>query len=752
MLSFCLALQIAATAPPESTYSTPALRQFIAAASAANRVVPAALQSYRARVETEIGIVVRRPDGFEGAVAVEQVESELSWQRTGAAEQRVIGYRSRSMGAQISMMSFFSQSWIVPTLYGNRLALLFPRDTARARRDSSRAGRRPAGARVVYGAHPLGIARDLVYRFSGGDTVATLRAPGGEIPIVRVLVEPRDRLERRTIVFHGEMDIDAVHLNVVRLRGRFLSARGNSAGATGGPVRRLGARLIGAAFDVLGFIELENAEVEGSAWIPATQRIELQVAAPFFGDMRSIVRIISRLRDYRLNDSALVARGEGAAADSLAPLPHRITFAPADSISHFQGWHAEIGAATANARADDFVDVSPDAWRPTGAPRLEVRVDDPADLFRFDRIQGAFTGLGARLRLRDAAPGVSLSGTAGWAWSERTARGRASAEWRRGSWIYDARVGRSLDITNDFRFAFDSGATFAALFGSHDDFDYVDRRSATLSAMHLFGRQEGARFHETARAWLAEGVVHDAGATPHLGSGLFTVDSGFRPNRGVVPGTYVRTMATLEYHPNVSGEFLEAGTGALLRYERGDGDLDYQRIEARLVGRRTFGAVSYAMRADGGILLSKAPPPQQLFELGATQGLPGYGYKEFAGDRAGLLHGVAMYSLPAFRAPLKIRRFFLPAPAPALAAGIHAGWAEASDAAAWRSIALLGELARPIPGSPPPVNTLLSRPTDGVRATVDLGLRLFGGSVGIGVARAIDHRAPWRVVLGGGEW
>jgi hypothetical protein len=45
----------------------------------------------------------------------------------------------------------------------------------------------------------------------------------------------------------------------------------------------------------------------------------------------------------------------------------------------------------------------------------------------------------------------------------------------------------------------------------------------------------------------------------------------------------------------------------------------------------------------------------------------------------------------------------------------------------------------------------VSRPTDGFRATFAFGLTFFSEAVHVGVARPIDHKAPWRFVGGLGH-
>lgn len=140
MISLFLALSLqavstSAAAPPAirdtATYQSPALRAIITEAARFNRRVPPGLGTYRARMESEISIGSQRPDNGEQAVSVEQVASELTWSRTGAFEQRVTGYRSQLLGFQFASIGFFRDAWAVPSLYGNRLALLFGRDTTR---------------------------------------------------------------------------------------------------------------------------------------------------------------------------------------------------------------------------------------------------------------------------------------------------------------------------------------------------------------------------------------------------------------------------------------------------------------------------------------------------------------------------------------------------------------------------------------------------------------------------------------------
>ena len=711
MIALYLAAQLAAAVSRDTgTYSSPALRSIVASAAALNRRVPPGLGSYKGELESEIQLTYTRGDRAEAVVSIEQVASTLTWNRSGATEQNVIGYRSQALKTQLPTIGILQNAWAVPSLYGNRLTLMFGQDSS-----GRRLGRRRS-APVLLAVHPLADDRERFYRFSGGDTIQTLRVGDRELSIVRIQVTPRGAPDVKSVLFTGELDLDASRSHVVRMRGHFDVV---------GDRLSLVARALRSAVDGLIYVELENSERDGEYWLPSYQRFEAQVTIPAAGDGRTSFRILTRFRDLALSPPP-IADAEG---DSMQATAHPLRIAPRDSLAAYRGWIRDLGILSADARIGDFDDVAPAKYRSDGAPTIAFQAERAMDLAHFNRVEGLYTGGGLTAKLRDLAPGVTLRAIAGYAWSERTARGRVVAELRRPRSTWAFRAGRSLDLTNDFRSPFDSGQTFAALFG-RDDYDYVDRHFALASVTYLMSAEHNFSIYAEL------GAAQDKYAPAALQRGLFRKRAPFRENRGVMRGDYAKSIVALERNPDLDATTLRPGTSAVLRYERGDGQINYQRLELRLITRANHGPWTITGRFDAGALFGSSPPPQQLFEMGQNEGLASYSYKEFAGDHAVGLRGLVSYRLPLFRSPIHIyRQFWLPEPGPSLAVILQSGWTEASTPGARAAVAALGTLD----GNP------LSRPTGDVRSSVSAGLRFFGGSMGIMVTRPLDHADQWRI-------
>jgi hypothetical protein len=713
--SLFLIAQLSTVAAP--IYASAALRDLVTRASTANHSPPPAFGGYRAHVETEFSLLLRDTLGRERSAQIEQVASAVHWTRGGSYDMHVVGYRSQSIGSLVSMMSFVN-GWTEPSLYGERLVL-----GVQIGPDSSRRRRKPQSHTIV-AIHPFAADREEFYRYSGGDTVVVMHTLGRTIPIVRVHVTPHLRDSTRFAAFDGEIDLDADRAQIVRMRGQFV-VLGRAKGRASFITRMPG--LVAVAY-----CELVNAEIEGRYWLPAFQRTELQTTFALLGDTRAVMRVVSRFSDHVVETTpdtlSRVERND---------VPHHTSWASSDSVSHFRGWTQSLGNATAGVTADDFDDVAPDVWKQTGGVRIDLFPTRTDNIVRYDRVEGLYTGLEANLRMRSVVPGLSAGAIAGRAWTEQTFRGGGHVTLRHDSWTVGARVERTLATTNDFiRPLEPTSGGLAAMIGSVDDFDYVDRRVALGAVTRVLGSVD--RGLVTAQVGAGDDRAEVARLTHGLAGG-----GSFRPNRGVTDGTYALGMVDTELRPDVSGESMHPGIGMASHYEIGRGKLDWQRAELSLFGRKYWGPIALSVDAEGGAVWGAVIPPQQLFELGGSGVLPGYAYKEFAGDRAALVRSDASYSFPVWRSPHRVwRTLFIPGASPGLAAGLQGGWAALLSDAARAAVTELGAGFSATP---------VSRATGGFRATLGLGMTFFSGALHVGFARPVDHRAPWRLVGGLGR-
>ena len=730
MLSLVVLAQLAVADPDPGSR---ALGELVALAVDRNRSAPSPLLGYRAQVESEIAVLTRRTDGEESALSIEQSRNDVQWTRGGGFRQHMTSYRARQAGPSLSALAVLRKAWIIPMLYGNEFDGFFGEDGA--------PGSRATTQRNTVAIHPFGADGERVYEFTGGDTIAVISTERRTIPLVRVLVEPRPLLEAGpVVVFRGEIDLDADRGEIVRLRGQFVTLDQR------GPQRK---RLFILPVSVMAYVELESVEIDGRYWLPRYQRIETHVNLSALAEGRSVFRIVSRFRAHQVSEAVTYGPDVGAlAGGGDAPggaRSHGLTMASRDSLSRTVAWWSALGEATGALRGDDFADVGAESFGPTMRSRLTWRAQRLADVIRFNRVEGWSTGATLEYAPGAAARDLIVRAAATWAWTERTIRGRVEAI-RRGehdNWRAGVRLARSLDITNDFTSPRDSGGALVAALGGVDDYDYVDRRSATVwYGWDLVPHQGTIR--------VEVGAAADASVPARLTRGVFPGAAPFRANRGVDAGSYLRAALVAEWNPAINAGALASGIGAMLRSEVASAELAWHRTTVRLNARADAGSMGYALRVDGGILTSRNAPPQQLFELGGGSAFPGYAYKEFAGDRALAAHARASWKLPIMRSPLRVLGCTcLTSPAPELAVTLHSASLAASGSATVASIArsgTVGDSVGSVP-APPGSGVPLARSTDGMQTSIEVGFRLFGGAATMALARPLHTGARWRMLL-----
>ncbi|MDX2194218.1 MAG: hypothetical protein NW201_12750 [Gemmatimonadales bacterium] len=719
MPGLALALALVMQGPADTAFSSPELAALVRRAQVVNRQVPAGLRAYTVSAETETAFLVNLNQGQRSAVGgtragsteiagmVEQFASAVRWSRAAGATQKIVGYRSMSSALVPSVRTFIKQSWIIPSLYGDTIPLFVG--------EPDSAGRRQGRGLV----HPFGADGEQLYTYSGGDTTLTLDLPGQKrAVIVLVKVEPRaDLAGERRFVFSGDVLVDAVTAQVVRMKGRALGV-GRRREQRGLVNRVLRA---GLGLQSFAYFDLENRYEGGAYWLPGTQRLEFQASANV-SDGRFTLRLNTEYGDYEIEDEPEDTLATAVARANLSPL---LSEASADTLSSFGQWQAGLGDATQRKNTFDFDQYAPSWRKPDGRPVAALQARRIDEFFHFNRVEGPFTGVGGLLKLRDALPGAMVRGYAGYAWNNRTVRGEVQASLERGAWTWSGRAGRVVESTNTYGLFFDQGATIQSLWG-RDNHDYVERWFAGASVTRGFGASQMSALR------LEAGLARDVDVRETIRDAPIG-GRDFLPNAPARDGTYLSTLAWYDWNRNVTGRFASDGVGGFLAWEGGFGDLAFHRFRGRLNLFKVLGPWMLISRLDGGVLASSAPPPQHLLRFGGLQGLPGYAFKQFAGDRAVLGRALVQYNLPLWKKPIVLGGFALPGVQPALAAGLYSGWAGASA----QGQRLLDQLGW--------------QTTNGVRTTLDLRVRFFGSAFSVGASRPLEAGGRWQFLFAFGD-
>jgi hypothetical protein len=720
VLGFLLALQSAGPA----ACASPPLCRVLESAAAANRTAMNASGGYRAIVETETATLGRRESRIEGATLLEQTSSTARWSSSGGLEQHVVGSRSFPNAIPLSRLAFLRIGWVAPILAGERIAVIGRNAPGETRFTETLSG--PLAPELVV--HPLASNRDTYYAFSGGDTV-TRMIDGIARRVVRIEVLPVADFHREDTVFEGEMNLDPESGAVIRLVGRIQVI---------GKVKRGMLSLPDLFEPTVTLVDLINQRLSDGSWVPLVQRFEIQTASSLASGHGAARRVISRF--YAAEPLPRRAGGAGSVTTGYV-----LTSAPGDSLRSFRGWRTRAGAMTDAVSEADFGRFRPERLQPNGPPIVVIQGYNSGDFFRLNRIEGIFTGISTMARLRDAAPGVSMRVTAGYAWWERTVRGAAGAAWATGRWSLEGGVARSLDITSKFRDQFDNPRLSAL---GRDNWDYLERQGGGLA---LSRRLDNAG--SIARLELAG--VEDRAVERHMETSLLR--RPLRVNRNITEGGYFRTRLLFDLNPAVSPLFARDGIAFRAELEHAGGDLDYTRVEARAVLRQSAERFFLITRLHAGAVFADTPPPQQLFELGGPAGLPGYEYKEFAGDRAVLFRTRITYPLALLDTPLRIGSgITLPSLAPAISLGFQAGYADTRTAGGAAAVRALGDrrddatdevVIDQVTGNPLPASVAGTR----VRTSVDIRVGIFGDALAVGLARALEKGRKTQLILAFGR-
>jgi hypothetical protein len=665
VLTTAAVLQLPDTVRP--AYDSPATRALVERAIEGSGDLPPDLNDYRAIVHTGMYISLA-PDSAVGGdlpASVDELVSEVRWSDQEFLHQTVQGHRTRILvPLPYTLATILEAPWVIPHLYGGSIFTPF------------------AGRRAI---NPFGRAGPDHYRYSTDDPVR-LSVQGELITLVPVEVRPRVQPADDVELVVGTFFVDADRGAVARARFGFL-------GGGGGFPRTLG--------QIETFFELENGLWEGKFWLPYRQRREVVFSSRLLGGAVG-GRIVSEFREYDINQG-------------WSPSGGRVRLAWADQGRRaFADWDGGVGDEASRYAIEDFADLrlaTATASADAGAVTTQLHYQQGGHLLRYNRVEGAFLGLGARVVPTSVARGRwEVYGTAGWAFAEETARGEvalalgeavAPSPVRGVDHGFRSAAYRRLNAILPFRatYAWEWIYTLpAALWGS-DERDYYDATGAEAFATVRAGPWSGRAGGRIER--------HDT-VSVNTTRFLFGEADRFPPLASTDVGTHFALEAGGGY--TVGPGAFGVGNSLVLQAdaEAGLGDFEFGRVVALLSGRRALGPLTAAARVDAGHAWGGVPP-QRLFRFGSVEGLRGYEPDEFGGSTAVLARSRLLVGLPprSTRPLARVGLFLVPPLRPALVLLGETGWTRV-DAA------LADELVR-----------LGSVETGGWRSGVGVGLSIF---------------------------
>jgi hypothetical protein len=664
------------TLAPDSVFDTQATRDLVTRVIRTGSTVPAGLNDYRAAMSAVIHVSLRADtaQGGELPVTIDEFGGEVQWERAGNVRQTVHGHRVRMLApTPYTVGSMLEAPWIIPHLYGNTINVFSLAATPGSR------------TQLAQAVHPFSFRGIDFYHYAAGNPVRVTTSEG-VTTLVPITVRPRPGTLEQADDYRlvaGTFWVDHDRAAVARARFGFVER---------------GGRLVVTETGV--FFELESALVGGQYWLPYRQRREIQIGSPLLGGAAAI-RIVTTLSGFELNTGWSANERGARLVWEIRP-------------GGFEGTPPLDAEPTDIA---DFADLVQVVRTPPGTHgvRTALRYERADHLFRYNRVEGAFVGLGVRMAPADPERrDWSAYAHAGWAFAEATARGELAFRWHPGDPTapgprYSASVGgyRRLRDMTSFRppLQWELGYALGAALGGYDVRDYYDAAGAEAFATR-------ARGPWTAR--LGGRVERHDSVSRNTERFLFGTASDFPAVAQAQPGTHAAAEGTLRYARGTGSFGVGSGMIAQLTAEQGFGDFGITRGTALLSTRFPSRYVTLIARADAGTVLGTAPP-QLLFRFGGVEGLRGYERNEFGGSTAVLGRARLLLHLPPWgREPLfRAGGFLFPPPRPALVLSGDAGWSTVSG------------------DSRPALERLGAVETDGVRSSYGAGLSLFEDAVSI---------------------
>jgi len=623
-----------------SGYADSATMALIARARERHRQQDAAVHDYRATLRTRLDADLGR-GGFARflPIAVEEQESELSWQAPNDVKVVTVGRRFRTAFRNADINSSWTRPWFVPRFLGDSIRLLSGEDF-------------PERAAV----HPLSAGADAYYQYAITDSI-TVSLPGRTVRAIGVRVTPT---RAAASLIAGELWLDEATAETVRLSFVFIGKRlwVDSIGPTRGDTARadrsdaLTQRILRVS------AELEYGLFDQRYWLPFRQAVTLDIELPWFKNLAIPVHFITTFRNVHVNENQPITFTElpadttrhtsrrrrsdvtrrcaqdvtmGSKVDA-EDSPTRqgcitvgswpggrfeVDVPPDSTLLAYQGWsdslQFDLSAADAErlgALREDVLNSLerlPDSL--TGRPKLALAFDRFTDIWRYNRAEG--TSFGAGYEWRTGLPFLSLLVKGRYAFTDRRVQGALTLRRNAPTSRLDLTAFREMRDADPLAPGLTFSNAFQAFWFARDDGDYVFMQGGEVGYQRPVGRAADltlqARYGEESAP---HRLAHD-GLNDLLGG-----DGVFPPNGPVLEGRYWVASAELGGGLRPFGWRLGLeGTAGARTYGRGWVSATGR---ARLAPGLDVTASGWAGAGSGDSI------PQRQFRLGGSKTLRGY--------------------------------------------------------------------------------------------------------------------------------
>lgn len=657
MVTYLLALSLIQAAPvqgadSQKAFASPATEAVVRLAMARHAGADTSVRDYQSTFKTRMTFALgRRKWARIPPMAAEEQTGIVRWQRPNDIQIEMVGRRSRARDPDMDIRSVFDEPWFVPRSMGDSVRLAggdFPEKAA---------------------LHPLAKDGPDWYRYELVDSTAVRSLDGREVRLYRVAVAPRRSGPAMVL---GFLMLDAETGEVVRFSFRFVGTE--SWIAPDGETAEDSADARTANKWISRLLSL-NADLEYSLqdrvyWMPYRQTITGTIEIPFVSDAVVPFSFTTVFDDYEVNTGRQIAFrlppvGSKEESDSLERIRHdslraeykarreagedapdsmiwktrgrdaagvwgeggryEVHIPPTDSLDHFGGWTDSMELDEAGYNDKDQRDLQAElASMAEGLPNeltgrrpAMFAVEQIADIFRYNKVQGLSAGFGYRLPFF-SVPFTTVFASARYGFADSRLYGRLAlirdapgARWTLAGY-------RDLPQQDVFIRPRGLANSINAMFTTHDEADYLLAMGGSLTYEASLGI--GVDLTLSGRVEDQSSVETDAN------SGLNNIysDGVFDPNPAIADGTFGGMTARIDGRVGrarwaLGADFLAGKpgeTGKIFGEWR-------QRVSASRAGLSLTGRAG---------ITTDDPLPQSAFRLGGLATVRGFPYGAIVGQ------------------------------------------------------------------------------------------------------------------------